>query len=41
MAVDLSSRDGVQVQFTLWGYAITGEITERSAMIAEQTRNNP
>ena len=33
--IDLSSRTGVRAQFALWGYAITGEITERSAIIAE------
>ena len=31
----LSSRDGVRMQFAFWGYAITGDITERSAIIAE------
>jgi hypothetical protein len=33
---DLSSPAGVKTQFALWGYAITGDITERSALIAEQ-----
>lgn len=36
----LDDREGVQTQFALWGYAITGDITERSALIAEQRRGN-
>ncbi len=35
MSFSLSDLHGVHTQFTLWGYAITGDITERSAIIAE------
>ena len=35
MRLALDDREGVRAQFALWGYAITGDITERSAIIAE------
>jgi hypothetical protein len=35
VSCDLSSREGVSAQFAMWGYAITGDILERSAVIAE------
>jgi len=35
MSVDLSSLDGVRTQFLIWGYALTGDITETAAIIAE------
>jgi len=35
MSAVLDDRAGVRAQFAIWGYAITGDITERSAIIAE------
>ena len=40
VSTDLSSRDGVRAQFALWGYAITGDICEAAALVAENQHHD-